>query len=157
MRCASPTCPRPADALDDGTARNAAHTFSGYGYHVAYHPECCPGAVESTCPHEHPAGWQPETLAPEEPHVGAVVQRRIDGLEMVLYPMTFGKVRLNLGLEGALCFDKGWCYEDPEAGIAAAVAWDGEGDPLGPWHRAVHDGRRREWRDGELVREWSAW
>jgi len=58
MWCDSDDCPRPDDALDDGSDENYPHTFSGYGWYCKYHPECCPGAMDGTdCSYEHPEGW----------------------------------------------------------------------------------------------------
>lgn len=80
---------------------------------------------------------------------GSLYWRAVDEHhEIVIYPMTFGKVRLCFGTR-ATAFDdgnieKGYCYENPGTAVSAAVMWDGEGDPLDGWHREVFSGRRRE-------------
>lgn len=39
---------------------NEQHSFSGYGFWISFHPECCPGWMDGTaCRKEHPAGWTP--------------------------------------------------------------------------------------------------
>jgi hypothetical protein len=67
-----------------------------------------------------------------------------DGVtELTVYPMTFGKARLCIGLVGDGGYDDGWCYEDPLMAIRAAETWDGRGDPPVGWHRQISTGRRR--------------
>lgn len=34
---------------------NEAHTFAGYGFFIAYHPQCCPREVDGwNCEEDHP-------------------------------------------------------------------------------------------------------
>ena len=55
--------------------------------------------------------------------------------------MTFGKARLCYSVDDMIV--DGWCYADPAVALAAAVLWDGSGDPLDGWHRNPFTGRRR--------------
>jgi hypothetical protein len=107
----------------------------------------------------------PTTMLDDEPVVadgarprpGALFQQIHDGTEVIVYPMTFGKARVVVCDAGSDYVDRGWCFADPVAAVVAVDGWDGEGDPPGPWHRAVHDGRRREFDgNGQVVREWVA-
>ena len=96
-------------------------------------------------------------MSRETARPGALVEKISGGVEIVVYPMTYGKARLVRGLDGSDLLDGGWCYADPREAVVAALCWDGEGDPPGPWHRSVMDGRRREiGPDGQVVREWVA-
>ena len=62
--------------------------------------------------------------------------------------MTYGKARLCYGTQGySGMIENGYCYRDPLLAIAAAVLWNGEGDPIDGWHRNPFDGRRREGGD----------
>jgi len=72
-----------------------------------------------------------------------------DGVEIVVYPMTFGKARLCYSEDGFIT--NGFCYQDPARAIEAAKVWDGEGDPLDGWHRNPFTGRRRE--NGDPAKE----
>jgi hypothetical protein len=42
--CDSEDCQR----AEERVAENEAHTFSGYGYLVHFHPECCPREFDGT-------------------------------------------------------------------------------------------------------------
>lgn len=53
-----------------------------------------------------------------------------------------------------ICFDDRWCYHSVGAAVAAAHAWDGQGEPEG-WHRHPRTGRRRE--NGDPAREEVRW
>lgn len=80
---------------------------------------------------------------------GALYWRAVDEHhEVVVYPMTFGKARLCFGTRATDfddgCIENGYCYESPTLAICAAIAWNGEGDPIDGWHRNPFDGRRRE-------------
>lgn len=57
MRCdAGMDCTRPEQPVNE----NTAHTFSGWGFHVKFHPACCPGHEDGMdCTRSHPAGWRP--------------------------------------------------------------------------------------------------
>jgi hypothetical protein len=90
---------------------------------------------------------------PDE-HRGALYHRYFDdGLtEVAVYPMTFGKARVCVGLVGDGMFTDGWCYERAGMAIEAAKAWDGEGDPPDGWHRQLSTGRRRT--DGDPEQEY---
>lgn len=73
---------------------------------------------------------------------GAIYWRELpDGMEIVIYAMTYGKARLNLG-DGMFLIN-GFCYSTPASAIEAGKVWDGEGDPLDGWHRNPQTGRRR--------------
>lgn len=77
-----------------------------------------------------------------------------DGREISVLPMTFGKARICIGPAPAIShgYDDGWCYSSHFIAIAAAAAWDGEGDPPDGWHRHIGSGRRRE--EGDPAREY---
>ena len=64
-----------------------------------------------------------------------------EGLQIVVYLMTYGKARVNLGDD--ISIHNGYCYSTPAKAIEAAKAWDGEGDPMDGWHRNPQTGRRR--------------
>lgn len=66
-----------------------------------------------------------------------------DGRRIDVTPMTFGKGRLHVAPSfDALWYDDEWCYEHYGQAVAAALAWDGEGEPEG-WMRHPDSGRRR--------------
>lgn len=50
--------------------------------------------------------------------------------------------------------DDVWCYHRAEDALAAAEAWNGEGDPPDGWHRHPMSGRRRP--NGDPAREYVA-
>lgn len=84
------------------------------------------------------------------------MRRFEDGCALVLR-MTFGKGRLAVqGHPESAYYDDGWCYDSVEAAIAAAEAWDGEGEPAG-WFRHPFSGRRRVDGDGDPARETVRW
>jgi hypothetical protein len=64
-----------------------------------------------------------------------------NGTTLYLTEMLFN-VRLVQGPTGWLTFDRGWCYDRRLLAPAMhdAMNWDGEGDPPGPWMKAVHSG-----------------
>lgn len=75
------------------------------------------------------------------------IVRRIleDGRIIELRPMLFGNTRLTIThpeFDG-LPFDAAWCYQLTDDGIAAAMQWDGEGDPP-RWYRNLQTGEKRE-------------
>lgn len=49
---------------------------------------------------------------------------------------------------------RAFCYEDPEVALAAARAWDGDGDPPDGWIKEVGTERRRI--NGDPAREYDA-
>lgn len=78
-----------------------------------------------------------------------------DGVtEVTVYPMTFGKARLCIGMVDDGGYDDGWCYANPGIAIIAAELYEGDGDPLDGWHRQISTGRRRP--DGDPGREYVA-
>lgn len=74
MACDNPDCVRPEERVSD----NEAHEFSGYGFYVKYHPECCPRWEDGMdCLHEHPlfkdariGRWPVDPSAPRKPWFG---------------------------------------------------------------------------------------
>lgn len=90
------------------------------------------------------AGTMDQAAMPEG-RDGALYWRALpDGFEVVVYPMTYGKVRLCYGDQGPCGFIlNAYCYESPSRAIEAAEVWDGSGDPLDGWHRNPMTGRRR--------------
>ena len=80
--------------------------------------------------------------------------------DLYLLPMLFGNLRIALSpLNDRISITEFYCYPSASGRDAwgAAVFWDGQGDPPGPWIRHVPSTRRREFTpDGELVREWLA-
>lgn len=83
---------------------------------------------------------------------GALFHRLLDdGREVVVYPMTFGKGRLVVGVPEFDSYDDGWCYPRASTAIRAAQTWDGQGDPMDGWVRHLGTGRRRP--DGDPARE----
>lgn len=69
-----------------------------------------------------------------------------------LYPMTFGKWRLNLGrLETITVVDACYCYASVLDAVDALEGWNGTDEPSG-WFRCPTDGRRRP--DGDASREY---
>lgn len=79
-----------------------------------------------------------------------------DGVELTLYPMIMGQVRLCVGEPDAATYDKAWCFHSAAAAAVTVATWDGVGDkPPGPWYRDLQTGERREFdADGNVVREW---
>jgi hypothetical protein len=66
-----------------------------------------------------------------------------DGRRVDVTPMTFGKGRLQIApTADSFWYDDSWCFEDYGLAVAAALAWDGEGEPVG-WFRHPDSGRRR--------------
>lgn len=87
---------------------------------------------------------------------GALAQRILDdGRELVAYRTIF-TTRLCLGAAGDPGYDDAWCYESAIDCLYACAVWNGEGDPPGRWIRHIGSARRREYVDGQLVREWVA-
>lgn len=79
-----------------------------------------------------------------------------DGRAVYLLPMTYGNLRLAIGERDCQGFDDVWCYQakQDDAAWAAALGWDGEGEPEG-WYRHPETGRRRP--DGTAASEFVRW
>lgn len=75
-----------------------------------------------------------------------------DGREITVHLMLF-TTRICIGPKGE-GYDRGWCYPDARVAIAAAMAWDGEGDPPDGWIKEVGTERRRV--DGDPAQEYIA-
>lgn len=93
------------------------------------------------------------------PRPGSLASRVLrDGMELTLYPMIPGQVRLCYGEAGAPVFDRAWCFHDAEAAMRVVETWDGGSDkPPGPWYRDLQTGERRELdAEGNVIREWVA-
>jgi hypothetical protein len=76
-----------------------------------------------------------------------------DGRELAVVRMLFNW-RMTLGPVNEPFLDDFWCYENFAEALTDCAEWDGQGDPRGEWHRHGASGRRREWKDGEIIREW---
>lgn len=81
---------------------------------------------------------------------GYLYERDLDDEKRVFVIRMLFTFRVAIGTDQWI--DDGWCYNDPAIAIAAAVAWDGDGDPPDGWHRQISTGRRRP--DGEPGREY---
>lgn len=66
-----------------------------------------------------------------------------DGMEVVVYPMAYGKGRLCYGPQGWPEYDRAYCYPHASTAIKAAQVWDGQGDPPVGWVRALDGSGRR--------------
>ena len=76
MYCDNDDCPRPREPVDDG------HAFSGYGYRVKFHPECCPRELDgTTCAGDHHTGPRPHFIPVDAEVYGLVVRHREQILE----------------------------------------------------------------------------
>ena len=78
-----------------------------------------------------------------------------DDQEITVWPMTYGKARLCIGLQQSMGYEDGYCYESRARALKAARLWSGEGDPLDGWHRHLNSGRRRE--GGDPAKETVRW
>ncbi len=62
-----------------------------------------------------------------------------NGLAIVVEPLLFARGRIELSDGDG--YNRGWDYPDLKEAIAAAEAWDGEGDPADGWVRMIQEGR----------------
>jgi hypothetical protein len=84
-------------------------------------------------------------------YVPLYYRRLPNGYEITVWPLMWGKWQLSAGPTGLGVFDTTYHYADRASALAAAEAWDGQGDPLHGWFRHVQTGRRRE--GGDRARE----
>lgn len=68
-----------------------------------------------------------------------------NGMRLHLMPMIVN-LRLTIAnqLDAPMGWTDAWCYDRrrPQSAMIAFLAWDGEGDPPGPWKKHVTTGRR---------------
>jgi hypothetical protein len=98
---------------------------------------------------------EPETDT--EPRYGSAYWRALpDGeREITVYPMLFGKANVCISYRGSTGIEDAWCYPTLHTAIAAAEAWDGNGDPPNGWTRNPSTGRRRD--NGDPSTEYIRW
>jgi hypothetical protein len=85
----------------------------------------------------------------------AIYYRELDdGRCIVVYRLVMGTVRVTTSEIGSLFLDDAWCYSHASAGLMAASAWDGNGDPPEGWFRHIRTARRRP--EGDPEREYVA-
>ena len=66
-----------------------------------------------------------------------------DGRVVDVCPLLWGRATLGVSLDRlAGWYEHLWEYDTVDAALAAAKAWNGEGEPVG-WTRDPHTGRRR--------------
>ena len=64
------------------------------------------------------------------------------GMELVVYDMLFNH-RICLGPKDDDFYDRGFCFPKGGYAVVAALTWNGEGDPPGPWIKEVGTQRYR--------------
>jgi hypothetical protein len=82
-------------------------------------------------------------------------RRLSNGDEITVWPLLFDKWQLSVGPSEFPVFNATYHYADQGRALAAAEAWDGQGDPLAGWFRHIQSGRRRE--NGDPASETVRW
>lgn len=81
----------------------------------------------------------------------ALYVKRLGDRIITVYRQIYN-ARVCVGPDDGISIDDSWDYPSTEQAIAAAEAWDGEGDPPVGWHRNLKTGRRRP--DGNALLEY---
>lgn len=69
--------------------------------------------------------------------------RRLDDRRYVsVMPLIYTQAVIWGYVDDSWGYEDRWCYHDAETALAAATAWNGEGEPE-DWHRHPRTGRRR--------------
>lgn len=86
-------------------------------------------------------------------HELALYVRLLDGGRYVAVYRFMLNDRLVWGPDdGTGNYDRGFCYQQDGSAIEAAQAWDGEGDPPGPWIKEVGTSPKRYGPGMETIR-----